>query len=410
MVAMIGAVSIHGFSVYIIASRPLREFVPPKEQTQIEIDLRPAMPLIEPEPIKPPQVPPKEDVVRNNDPKKDKAQKNLPRRPKQKTPPVLPSKDPVLKPEPSVQQPPSRIKTIDESSTMVPQADRPTLDMDLLRTPSSATSDSLLDRLMNQNGQGLLATDWDTLDKSLDRPSDAPVSDAKRAARTAQRFLQEDLVQDGISAGMANDYFRLLQERIDAVWDPNPRHLNDAGDSVGRITMMRDSLERRAAWGEVFKVYLELAEEYARGEKPTLEPKRRSQLREMFRSRKGNFRVHAIGEILLTQNNKGEILTLQVKTSSGHPQIDAGMIETIQKALILMPPPPQRLSLGRSFSSLWRLRVTWRMVPPTALLTGASFDLSPKGVDMDMPFEMKRRKKIMLLTYDNRSGRRESQR
>ena len=295
-----------------------------------------------------------------------------------------------------------------QSSTPVqPTPEKQAEPSDLVRLPQKAGSPSLMSTLLGTNTQNsLLETNLERLSDSLDYRPDKPVSDAQRAARSAQRMLEEDLAQDSMSAGMADDYFRVLKETIELRWDPTPKELNDAGGSVGRVSMMRDAVERRAAWGEVFKVYLELAEQYGNGLKPKLEPKRRAQLREMFRSRKGNFKVVAIAEFRLTQDEKGNILTLHPLTPSGHPQFDRRAIDAIASAVTFMPPPPRRLSLGRSFSSDWRMRATWRMIPPTALLTGSSFDVSAKGVEMDMPFEMKRRTNTMLLNYDNRQAHR----
>ena len=33
------------------------------------------------------------------------------------------------------------------------------------------------------------------------------------------------------------------------------------------------------------------------------------------------------------------------------------------------------------------MRATWTMVPPTAFLTGAAFDITPKGFTVDVPFD-----------------------
>ena len=176
------------------------------------------------------------------------------------------------------------------------------------------------------------------------------------------------------------------------------KELNDGGESVTQVGMMRSVVEDRVAWDEAWRAYLDLAKQYANGQKPALEPARRERLRELFRSRKGMFRFHAISEVELTQGPDGRILTLELPLPSGHPGVDEGVRDAFVEAIKAMTdPPPVRVARGEPFSSTWRMRATWTMVPPTALLTGSAFDITPKGFEIDVPFDIKLKTHVLLM-------------
>jgi hypothetical protein len=260
-----------------------------------------------------------------------------------------------------------------------------------MRLPSSSIA-----RVLVVPGAGP-STSMAALEGALDMRVDAPATDTTRAVRAATRALAEDLATDAVSAGLADDYFRTLQERIEVAWQPEVGELNDGGASTTQVGMMRSLVDDTGAWGELWKAYLDLAKQYAQGNAPRLEPARRAQLVELMRSRRGAFRVHAIGEWRVTQDAAGRVLLLEVTLPSGHPRIDDGVRDAIARAVAAMPePPPPRLSHGGSFSSSWRLRATWTMVPPTAFLTGAAFDVTAKGFQVDVPFEIKRTTTVQL--------------
>ena len=76
---------------------------------------------------------------------------------------------------------------------------------------------------------------------------------------------------------------------------------------------------------------------------------------------------------------------------------------SVMSATLVMPDkPPARFANGRAFRSHWRMRATWRMVPPTALMQGTSWDIGPRGVELDVPFQIKLSTNVMLLKVDNR--------
>jgi len=182
------------------------------------------------------------------------------------------------------------------------------------------------------------------------------------------------------------------------------KQLNDGGASTTQAGMLRSLVDDSGAWGELWVAYLDLAKQYANGQPPQLEPARRERLRELMRSRRGAFRVHAIAEAKLTQDAGGRLQLLELTLPSGHPGVDDGVREAIAQALVAMPEvPPARVSHGRSFSSWWRLRATWTMVPPTALLSGAAFDVTPKGFAVDVPFDIKLTTHVLLLRTDART-------
>ncbi|MBM4282721.1 MAG: hypothetical protein FJ137_18885 [Deltaproteobacteria bacterium] len=269
----------------------------------------------------------------------------------------------------------------------------------LLRLPSA----SLLDGALGI-GAGGPGPSRDALTAALDVRVDGPVSDRAAAARAATRALQADLADDAVSVGLADDYFRTLRQRIEVAWRPAMKQLNDGGASTTQAGMLRSLVDDSGAWGELWVAYLDLAKQYANGQPPQLEPARRERLRELMRSRRGAFRVHAIAEAKLTQDAGGRLQLLELTLPSGHPGVDDGVREAIAQALVAMPEvPPARVSHGRSFSSWWRLRATWTMVPPTALLSGAAFDVTPKGFAVDVPFDIKLTTHVLLLRTDART-------
>lgn len=261
-----------------------------------------------------------------------------------------------------------------------------------------------LGRVLGEGTPGL-GPSLAALEGALDVRADGPVGDSAAAARAAKRALQDDLADDAVSAGLADDYFRTLKGHVVTAWKPEVKQLNDGGESTTQLGMMRSLGTDTAAWGEMWLAYMDLAKQYANGVQPNIEPARRERLRELMRSRKGAFRVHAISEVKLTQGPDGAVLTLELPLGSGHPGVDDGVRDAITAAVLAMAEaPPARLTHGRSFSSWWRLRATWTMVPPTAFLTGAGFDITPKGFTVDVPFDIKLTTQVMLLRTDGRTS------
>ncbi len=278
----------------------------------------------------------------------------------------------------------------------------PTVPLPTVRLPAAHLLDGVIGGALGSGtGTGPVAPSRSVLEAALDVRTDAPLSDSAAAARTAVRALQDDLASDAVSVGLADDYFRTLRGRVEIAWKPAMGQLNDGGASTTQVGMMRSLVDDSGAWGELWSAYLDLAKQYGNGEPPRLEPARRERLRELMRSRRGAFRVQAIAEAKLTQDPSGRLLLLELSSSSGHPGVDDGIRDGIARALAAMPdPPPARVSQGRSFSSWWRLRATWTMVPPTALLSGAAFDVTPKGFAVDVPFEIKLTTSVLLQRTD----------
>ena len=131
----------------------------------------------------------------------------------------------------------------------------------------------------------------------------------------------------------------------------------DGGESVTQSGMMKSVVDDRVAWDEAWRAYLDLAKQYANGQRPRLEPARLERLRELMRSRKGAWRFHAISEVVLTQGPDGRILTLEMPLPSGHPGIDEGVKDALVSAVKAMTdPPPAHVHQEAPFSSNWRLR------------------------------------------------------
>jgi len=279
--------------------------------------------------------------------------------------------------------------------------------------PEGMTSEDLLRRrpsgpMGKVLGTDPFATKLSDIEKALDFKAEGPMSDKDRAAANAKRFIQDEMSQDTVVLGLVDDYFRELKNRMETAWQPAAKDLNDGGESTSRVGFTRDFAVNRAAWGEVLELYMDMAEQYGKAEKVSVDRKRVERMRELFRSKRGNLRFHAISEVILTQAPDGAMLTVEFPISSGHPGIDEGIKEAFARAISVMPaPPPERLHHGRTFKSHWRLRATWRMIPPTALMTGAAFDVSAKGVDVDMPFQIKLTTHVMLTNVDTKPAREE---
>ncbi len=277
--------------------------------------------------------------------------------------------------------------------TAPPTTDAPANDVEsVMRLPrSSGGIESIL------GVGGALGPSQAALTGSLDLQVDGAVSDTERAIRKATRALQDDLADDAVSAGLADDWFRELNQHLTAAWQPAVKELNDGGAATTQLGMMKGAVQDTAAWGEMWNAYMDLAKQYANGVQPRLESLRVERLRELMRSRKGAFRMHAIAEVRLTVDKTGTIQLLEFTSPSGHPGIDDGISNAIARALLAMPaPPPERLHNGRSFTSSWRLRATWSMVPPTAFFMGSSFDITPKGFTADVPFQIKLNTNVLL--------------
>lgn len=261
---------------------------------------------------------------------------------------------------------------------------------------------SFMDRVLG-TGDDPFGTGLKELEGGLEYKADGPMSDTERAEKLTRRMIEDELAADAVSAGLADDYFRALRSRVETAWKPAKKQLNDGGDAVTQRGFVEDLGQNPQAIGEIWETYLDVAQQYARGEKPSITKKRAERIRELFRSRKGNFRFHAITEVVVTQDENGHILTIEVPLSSGHPGFDEGVRDAFVAATqVMVEKPPPRLSNGRAFRSSWRLRATWIMVPPTAWLSGAGWDLTPDGVKVDVPFEVKLKTRVMLLGFDNR--------
>lgn len=298
-----------------------------------------------------------------------------------------------------------------------PVTDEPTPPVDVappvVSDPAPATASESVMRLPKGDAQmnkilgtrQPLAASLGALESSLDLRADGPMSDARRASKNAQRHLLRDLADDEVTAGLADDYFRELRTKVETNWRPEMKQLNDGGASVTQVGMMKSFVDDRAAWDEMWRAYLDLARMYGQGQRPRLEPARQERLRELMRSRKGMFRFHAISELVLTQGPDGRVVTIEMPLTSGHPGIDEGAKDAIATAVAAMvDPPPARVHQGSSFTSTWRMRATWTMVPPTAFLTGAGFDITPKGINVDIPFDIKLKTAVLLLRTDATSG------
>lgn len=261
---------------------------------------------------------------------------------------------------------------------------------------------SFMDRVLG-TGNDPFGTTLKDLEGGLEYKAEGPMSDGERAQKMARRIIEDELADDAVSAGLVDDYFRALRTRVETAWQPAKKQLNDGGQAATQVGMLSDLGQNPQAIGEMWETYLDIARQYARGEKPTIDKRRAERLRELFRSRKGNFRVHAVTEVVVTQAADGQILTIEIPTSSGHPAFDEGVRDAfVAAARAMVEKPPHRLSNGRAFRSTWRMRATWIMVPPTAWLSGAGWDISPKGVTIDVPFDIKLRTRVMLVGFDNR--------
>lgn len=375
LLALATALALHGALLFYVTSAQTRRFFPEAAPRVVELTLvSPPPPAPSPAPTPAEPAPVEEHA----------------------TPPPRPRDAPTPSP-PSVEAPtPAAPPTPSAPPESPPPAPAPTLPSSsgsLVRLPAK---DQGLARVFG-TGDGPLPS-VTTLEGSLDLKADGPLSDRARAQKNVQRMIAADMADDIVVAGLADDYFRTLKTHVETAWRPAMKELNDGGESVTQVGMMRSFMEDRVAWDEAWRAYLDLAQQYAQGQRPKLEPARVERLRELMRSRKGAFRFHAISEVELTQGPDGRIVTLEMPLPSGHPGIDEGVRDAFVAAIrAIADPPPARVHKERPFSSKWRLRATWTMVPPTALLTGAGFDITPKGFQVDVPFDIKLKTNVLLM-------------
>lgn len=383
-VALATALVLHALLFVVVTRADVKAKWDREPRTPVEMEILEVIPPPLDEPLPDPDPGPNP----NPDPIEDPAADDTPD-PKPTTPTDTPPPQPVADEAPVAEPPPETVP--------------PTVS-----DPAPTTSNDSIMRLPEGGRMGKIlgadqpyAARLSTLENALDSKADGPMSDAQRAARNAHRNLQRDLAEDEVSAGLADDYFRQLRNRVETNWRPEMRQLNDGGESVTQVGMMKSFVDDRAAWDEMWRAYLDLAKMYAQGQRPTLEQARRERLRELMRSRKGMFRFHAISELVLTQGPDGKVVTIEMPLTSGHPGIDEGAKDAIATAVkAMIDSPPTRVHNGQSFTSTWRMRATWTMIPPTAFLTGAGFDITPKGLTVDIPFDIKLKTHVLLLRTD----------
>lgn len=374
LVALAAALLLHGALLVFVTQAETRRFFPDTPARTVELTLIEAAPP--PERAPPPPEPAPRDERDAPPPRPREAP--LPSAPSAETPPPVPEVVPSAPPPTPPPAPAPALPPDSGSLVRLPQKERGVARV-------FGTGDGPLPSVA-------------TLEGSLELKADGPLSDRARATRNVQRMIAADMADDVVVAGLADDYFRNLKTHVETSWRPAMKELNDGGESVTQVGMMKSLVEDRVAWDEAWRAYLDVAKQYANGQQPALEPARRERLRELIRSRKGAFRFHAISEVELTQGPDGRILTLEIPLPSGHPGIDEGVKDAFVTALKGMTdPPPARVHKEAPFSSKWRMRATWTMVPPTALLTGAGFDITPKGFEIDVPFDIQLKTHVLLL-------------
>jgi hypothetical protein len=374
MVALLVALLLHAFLAVGIVRAPVRVFPSPTQQ-RVELVVLPTPPT--------PPTPPTQTTTPSIPPTPP---------PLDKKPPRSPTVTPTAKTTTPTPTPPTNAPS-PQSPASTPPNDNASSVMPTL--PGTTSLGGVF------GGPGGLMPSLSTLERSLDGPSTGPRTDGQRAQQTAVQNLQRDFADDIVTSGLADDYFRLLRLQIERAWQPAKNDLNDGGASATQVGLSKAFATDMSAWNELWSAYLDVAKQYANGVQPQLEPARKARLIETMRSRKGMFRIQAISEFSLTLDPSGKIQLLQNTLGSGHPRIDAAMSDAIVNAARAMPDkPPSRITQGRSFTSSWRLRATWTMVPPTAFLSGAGFDITSKGVDIDIPFEIKLQTNVQLLRTD----------
>lgn len=321
--------------------------------------------------------------------------------------PTQPSPEPRVQPplKPRVQPPSEQRKEAALAAREAPAAPHMLPGMRAtLPAPGDRAKGSTYDRVFARRGP--LGSSLGDLEGALDTRDLAvgPTSDAKRAARTANRLMAEDVSRDVVELGLVDDYFRVLQTRLERAWDPRPEQLNDGGKQVGQVGFMLDAA-RPAGYGEIWRLYLDLANQFATtGQKPKIRPAELDRIRELMRSRRSPFRLSAIAEVVTQISRDGKLLAVTIPLSSGHPAIDSHIQAATSRALTVMPETPPKLVSGDgSFRARWRFRVTWIMIPPTAFFTGAGFDITPEGITFDVPFDVKRQTRIKIMTLDKRN-------
>jgi hypothetical protein len=380
LAALAIAVLLHAMLLWWVSQADLQRMPRGEDAVIMEIvEVKPPPPEAEePEETKPPEP---ESVEKTAPPLVKEALAALPPMP----PPVEPAPIP---PEPTVPPPP-----IIEFQDPGAGADAPRM--------NGKAGDSRMQAVVGV-GPGTLMPSFGDLEGALDDKAVGPRSDAQRTEAVAKAFIEEELTKDAIELGLVDDYLRVLKNTLATAWRPARAELNDGGKKVGRIGFLQNAYSPNPAWGELWQTYFEMAEQYAKtGTKPRISRKKLNRLRELMRSRQRPFRFSTISEVQISQDAEGKLLHVDIALTSGHPRIDAGIKSAVARALQVMPhPPPALMTHGKSTKTRWRFRATWTMIPPTAWLQGAAWDIGPKGLEFDVPFQIKLKTKVALVDLD----------
>lgn len=298
---------------------------------------------------------------------------------------------------------------------------------------------SLLDRVMGQGAPSALGIDLPSLEGALDFRAPGPMSDKERGERAVTGYLKGALAQHDVRRGLADDYFRRFGKVIERQWRPQKGELNDGGKAVSQLGILQDFLLNPARWGEYYKLYVvevmapmmaafgldHTLRHVPDPSAPTMAGQRelspdelQQKLLEELGTRKQALRFSASARLRVFHDDKGRVMAIEVLASSGHPRLDDGMRQALERAAAaLSEDAPPGVAAGRPFTSEWLLDARWQMTPPrcyamqmgggppqpipedpiTTFQCAPKWDITRDGLEVERPFEVKLHTEARLL-------------
>jgi outer membrane biosynthesis protein TonB len=305
--------------------------------------------------------------------------------------------------------------------------------------PRQRGADGLLDRVIARGQPSGIDAKLPDLERAIPHRAPGPMSDAKRAERSVTGFLKGALAAQDVQRGMVDDWFRDVRKGINRTWRPSNRELNDPSQGTRAVILGEFALNPKQ-WGEFGPLYLTEVLGLAQRDlvkDPTLQTtpdpsappvigqselsdaQRRARIATMLATSKQAFRYVARARLIVRHRADGGLDSIEVVHASGHEHLDEGMVGAIERALFLAGNglPTVDASDGKGYASEWMMSAVWQVIPPRCIAStvndpgagpstddktvistcGSSWDITPDGVEIERPFELKLKTDVELL-------------
>jgi hypothetical protein len=302
--------------------------------------------------------------------------------------------------------------------------------------PRALVPAPLIERVIEDGQPDGLTAELGTLEDAIPHRAPGPMSDKERLQGELNSFLNGALAARDVRRGMVDDWFRGLGAGIERQWRPSARELNDPSQGTRAAILGRFALNPKE-WGEYGPLYLQevvglLQRDTAKD--PTLaftpdpaaptvlgqvendERARLEALRKLLAENKQALRYIARARVVVSHRADGSVDSIEIVNPSGHERIDEGMVLAVERALLAVGAPlPTTPGGAAPPRSEWLLSAVWQVTPlrcaavdtvdnsgPIAgqsrsMSCGARWDITPDGVEVEKPFELKLHTDVELL-------------